>query len=178
MAERPIICVGDTTSHGGTILEGFPTLNVYGRLASGMGHKVRCPRCKGIFSIIEGAENRTVNGIPIALEGMLTSCGAALVASQRNARVAIDHTAAAGLAFGPAVEGMLDDHHSDASPKDYDQHFEVLDEVTGQPMANRRYRITVDGLSFEGVTDSEGRTQRILAKDAMQATLEVLPGGG
>mgnify|MGYP001148674717 CR=1 FL=1 len=106
MAERPIICVGDTTTHGGTVLEGFANFEVYGRLASGKGHKVRCPRCKGIFVIIEGAENRTVGDVPLALEGMLTSCGAALVASQRAATAETGSTAAQAVPLSAGSSGM------------------------------------------------------------------------
>jgi len=43
---------------------------------------VECPLCKGSFPIIEGSESMKVQGIPIALEGMKTSCGAILIASQ------------------------------------------------------------------------------------------------
>uniref|UniRef100_UPI003FA59825 PAAR domain-containing protein n=1 Tax=Limnobacter sp. TaxID=2003368 RepID=UPI003FA59825 len=38
---------GDTTSHGGTVLEGFPFYTVEGRAVAAMGHKVACPLCKG-----------------------------------------------------------------------------------------------------------------------------------
>jgi uncharacterized Zn-binding protein involved in type VI secretion len=177
MAERPIICVGDTTTHGGTVLEGFANFEVYGRLASGKGHKVRCPRCKGIFVIIEGAENRTVGDVPLALEGMLTSCGAALVASQRAATAETGDIAAASVAFGSMADAASDDRAIGEAAKDYDQQFQVLDEVTGEPVANRRYRLTIGGMRFEGTTDHEGKTQRVSAKRGLDAHLDVLPEG-
>ncbi|QNK75116.1 PAAR domain-containing protein [Variovorax sp. PAMC28562] len=177
MAERPIICVGDTTTHKGTVIEGFEGFDVYGRRASGVGHKVRCPICPGIHTIIEGAEERTVNGVRIALEGMLTSCGATLIALQSNARSEIGSNAAARIAFGLGTQAIAEDHDSKAPEKKYDQHFHVLDEGTGEPLRHRRYRLTVDGLTFEGVTDSDGKTQRVSAAHALSAELEVLPEG-
>ncbi|WP_160299011.1 PAAR domain-containing protein, partial [Burkholderia pseudomallei] len=52
MAKRAIICVGDTTTHGGKMLEGAPMFTLNGRNVAGVGHKVLCPRCKGIFPIL------------------------------------------------------------------------------------------------------------------------------
>ena len=82
MRSKKIICKGDKTDHGGTVIEGISTYLIQGREASGKGHMVECPLCKGSFPIIEGSENMKVQGIPIALEGMKTSCGAILIASQ------------------------------------------------------------------------------------------------
>lgn len=177
MAERPIICVGDTTTHKGTVIEGFDGFDVYGRWASGVGHKVRCPKCPGIHTIIEGAEERTVKGVRIALEGMLTSCGATLIALQSNARIEIGNTAPASIAFGLGAEAIAEDHDSNKAEKQYDQHFHVLNEGTGEPLRHRRYRLTVDGLTFEGVTDSDGKAQRVSAAHTLSVDLAILPAG-
>lgn len=87
MTARPIIRVGDKTTHGGTVLEGFSSYNIDGRAAAGLGHKVDCPKCKGVFPIIEGVPSFAVGDSLVALEGMKTACGAALIASQGFARV-------------------------------------------------------------------------------------------
>jgi hypothetical protein len=50
---------GDTTSHGGTVLEGFPFYTVEGRAVAAMGHKVACPLCKGVFPITQGNPTHT-----------------------------------------------------------------------------------------------------------------------
>ncbi|MGW9064553.1 PAAR domain-containing protein [Achromobacter animicus] len=39
MTARPIIRVGDKTTHGGTVLEGFSSYDIDGRAAAGLGHK-------------------------------------------------------------------------------------------------------------------------------------------
>lgn len=87
MTGRPIIRVGDKTTHGGTVMEGFSSYSIDGRAAAGLGHKVDCPKCNGAFPIIEGAPSFAVGDSLVALEGMKTACGAALIASQGFARV-------------------------------------------------------------------------------------------
>lgn len=82
MAGRPIIRIGDKTSHGGTVTQGFPLYTIEGRSAAGLGHMVACPQCKGVFPIVEGVLSFTVDGSLVAIEGMKTSCGATLIASQ------------------------------------------------------------------------------------------------
>lgn len=82
MTGRPITRVGDTTTHGGTVLEGFSSYDLLGRFAAGIGHLVACPQCKGNFPIIEGVASFTVENTPVAVQGMRTACGAELIASQ------------------------------------------------------------------------------------------------
>ncbi|HAP26781.1 MAG TPA: hypothetical protein DCR74_14425 [Achromobacter sp.] len=90
MPGRPIVRVGDTTTHGGTVLEGFPFYNVLGRAAAGMGHMVSCPRCAGVFPIAEGVTTFAIADSFVAVDGMKTACGAALIASQTSAVVSVD----------------------------------------------------------------------------------------
>lgn len=79
---QAVIKVGDTTTHGGTVLIGIDALH-YGPVAvAGLGDLVFCPRCKGEFPIVEGSDFLMYEGKKIALEGMLTACGARLIASQ------------------------------------------------------------------------------------------------
>lgn len=42
---------------------------------------VACPLCKGVFPITEGSSSYDVDGVPVALNGMKTACGASLIAS-------------------------------------------------------------------------------------------------
>jgi uncharacterized Zn-binding protein involved in type VI secretion len=129
MALRPIVRLGDKTSHGGTILEGFSTYSVYGKPACGLGHMVSCPMCKGSFPIIEGASTFTVNGIAVAVQGMRTGCGARLIASQNDATLDCE---------GGAEHAASDGHIASAarSPAEntteatHDQHFLLVNEQT------------------------------------------------
>jgi uncharacterized Zn-binding protein involved in type VI secretion len=80
-AMKDAIRLGDSTTHGGKVLEAFSQTDLNGKPIAGVGHKVSCPLCKGIFPIAEGSGIYTVDGTPIALDGMKTACGAALIAS-------------------------------------------------------------------------------------------------
>ena len=78
---QEIIRLGDSTTHGGIVLEAFPNTDLNGKPIAGVGHKVSCPLCKGIFPIAEGSATYAVEGIAVALDGMKTACGASLIAS-------------------------------------------------------------------------------------------------
>jgi len=82
-----IIRKGDGTDHGGTVLEGFAHTNLNGSPIAGVGHQVSCPQCNGVFVIEEGSARYKINGIPVALSSMPTSCGARLIASASRGRV-------------------------------------------------------------------------------------------
>lgn len=82
-----VIRKGDSTDHGGVVLEGFEHTNFNGRPLAGVGHKVSCPRCNGVFAIAEGNAAYNIGGIPVAVEGMKTTCGASLIASTLTGKV-------------------------------------------------------------------------------------------
>ncbi len=81
---RAIVRKGDSTDHGGTVLEGFDNASLEGRPASGVGHKVSCTKCGGTFAIVQGSSQYAIDGRGVALDGMKTSCGASLIASQQG----------------------------------------------------------------------------------------------
>ena len=104
MAKRAMICVGDTTTHGGRVLEGSATATIDGKPIAGVGHKVLCPQCKGVFSILPDAGRpypHQVAGRDTAVEGMKTACGATLIASQSSA--SLDDVGAGEATTGGAV---------------------------------------------------------------------------
>ncbi|WP_339467475.1 PAAR domain-containing protein [Pseudomonas capeferrum] len=84
---KSIIRLGDTTDHGGEVIESIPHTNLNGKPMAGKGHRVACPLCKGVFPIMEGSSTYRVNGIPVALDGMKTACGASLIASASHGSV-------------------------------------------------------------------------------------------
>lgn len=76
-----IIRLGDATDHGGKVIQAFDQINLNGKPMAGVGHAVACPQCKGVFPIAEGSALLDVGGVPVALDGMKTLCGARLIAS-------------------------------------------------------------------------------------------------
>ncbi|MBB5546563.1 hypothetical protein GGD70_006912 [Paraburkholderia fungorum] len=57
-----------------------------GKPIAGVGHKVLCPLCKGVFPILPDLLGRRyphrIHGRDTAVEGMRAACGAVLIASQ------------------------------------------------------------------------------------------------
>lgn len=81
---RKVICVGDSTSHGGKVISsGAPHFTVDGKPVAVLGDKCTCPIVGhgGVCAIIEGDSEHTIDGVPVAYEGHKTSCGATLMAS-------------------------------------------------------------------------------------------------
>lgn len=80
---RPIILVGDSTDHGGVVLDGSPSTDVFGKKVARIGDPVSCPkRNHGNSVIVSGDATMLVDGIPVARHGDKCACGAALISSQ------------------------------------------------------------------------------------------------
>ena len=169
MGEKAIIRLGDKTSHNGTVLEGYQDNICMGKPIAGVGHKVSCPKCPGTHTIVEGARSFFVLGVNVAVEGMKTSCGAVLVASQQTDTVEAGGgggggggggAGAAAAAAAPAIAAAAAAAAALATSK-FDEQFQLVDK-RGQPLANAAYKIvSASGITVEGVTDAEGKTQRV-----------------
>lgn len=73
------------------MLEGTENATIDGREIAGVGHKVTCPLCKGVFTISPDLLGRRfphrIHDRDTAVEGMRTTCGATLIASQSNSTI-------------------------------------------------------------------------------------------
>lgn len=78
---KPFIVIGDTTSHGGTVLAGSTVSTTHGKQIARVGDKVSCPKC-GSTVIANGDSTMIVDGQPVARHGDKTACGATLIAGQ------------------------------------------------------------------------------------------------
>lgn len=79
---KPIVRMGDMTTHGGTVISGDMTWLIYDKAVARVGDLTVCPKCKGTFPITEGAADLTGFGQAAARQGDKTACGAALIATQ------------------------------------------------------------------------------------------------
>ncbi|MCE4540658.1 PAAR domain-containing protein [Pelomonas sp. P7] len=142
------IIVGDKATHGGVVLSGSPTNSWHGIPVARKGDKVYCPKCKPhVFEIIEGLAICTDTNakLPLATEGHLTACGAALVAK-----------AAPGGAEAAAAlcDAMI-------ANQAFDEEFTLRDRDTGEPLANTPYTVFFEnGNVAHGTTDAQGKTGR------------------
>ncbi|RIX44044.1 MAG: PAAR domain-containing protein [Rhodocyclales bacterium GT-UBC] len=77
-----VIRLGDPTTHGGVVVSAAPNSEANDIRIARLGDKVTCPiPGHGMVTIVEGDPNWTIDGIPVALEGHKTSCGAALIST-------------------------------------------------------------------------------------------------
>ena len=191
---RAIIRQGDPTSHGGRVIGGSLVDLFDGKPVAFVGHKVSCPKCKGIYEIIEGAPTMTFYGKGVALEGMKTSCGATLIATQFTSTVEYASGGGGGGSYSRAAmssnalssdankstgnRAVSDSGDVAESPEaeqieKADQYFLLLDESTKEPLANRLYRLKFRGSSTEGRTNAEGRTLAVAGAVGEEVEIEV-----
>ena len=80
---KPIIRLGDRTSHGGVVVSAAPASTVEGIAPARVGDMTSCPiKGHGANPIVSGDATCVVDGSPVAREGDMTACGAVLIASQ------------------------------------------------------------------------------------------------
>ncbi len=165
MAE--IIRKGDPTSHGGTVIEGS-LFDIYmGKPIAFVGHKVICPKCKGIFPIVEGAPNMTFYGKGVALAGMQTACGATLISTQFTGTV--EYSRGSAPAAGAVKPGNQAAQTSLTAAnglgnQQFNEKFMLIDDETGDPLSNTEYAIRrASGEIEHGTTDVHGCTHLLAA---------------
>lgn len=79
---RGVICIGDSTSHGGTVQTGRAQSTVMGRAVACVGDECTCPVSGHDHCVIvEGDDKVLIDGRAVAFDGHKTSCGAALISS-------------------------------------------------------------------------------------------------
>lgn len=83
---KRVIRLGDPTSHGGSVVRVAAThSSVMGKPLARLGDQCSCPLPgHGPCVIVEGDAQWTIDGVPVALEGHKTSCGAVLMSTLPN----------------------------------------------------------------------------------------------
>ena len=80
---RAVVRLGDSSSHGGTVITASSRVRVGGALVARIGDLHSCPvPGHGITAITTGAARCKVEGSPVARAGDMAGCGAVLIASQ------------------------------------------------------------------------------------------------
>lgn len=79
---KRVIRLGDPTTHGGQVVSACANSSINGLQVARLGDKVTCPlKGHGVTTIVEGDPDWLIDGIPVALEGHKTSCGASLIST-------------------------------------------------------------------------------------------------
>ena len=169
------ITVGATTSHGGKVITGSPHSTHNGILISRKGDKVICKKCKKLTTILTGDPSFIVDGAPIARAGDVTSCGAKLIAVQQSFCES-DFEVRSVEQPAPLVFPKSDPAAMFAAinEKIYEDRFQLLDEITKQPLVSVKYRLNYEGKSVEGTTDEEGFTEVIEADNPAEVSIYLL----
>jgi uncharacterized Zn-binding protein involved in type VI secretion len=78
-----LIRLHDTTDHGGVVITASDTMSYDGRGIARKGDAVTCPLHPGIEPnlIVEGDEQTTDHGVPVARHGHQAMCGCRLISS-------------------------------------------------------------------------------------------------
>lgn len=181
---QPLIVLGDKTNHGGTVISAAPTTGTNGKAWARMGDKVSCPRCKGVYPIMQGDPSLIEDGQPVAYHGCKVGCGATLLAGQQvvtttepsggaapgAASSQADSALAKGFgAIGAEMMARYQDEPLDDSGQRFRGRFQVLDLTSGDPVAGQQARVrSTGGQYLTGSTDAEGFTQWV-ERDATEA---------
>lgn len=146
------IVVGDTTDHGGIVLEGSPADTIDGKPIARVGDKVYCKKCRRDTYITEGNPQVLIDGRMAAFHTALTSCGARLIAKQNTNFIGgSEDGGAQGIGVSDEEEHITlqDPHDEQASLPE--------SAAPGLPY----YIETADGRVFSGRVESDGKLPRI-----------------
>ena len=160
MEGLPVARVGDAGSHGGSIVTGDLTIIVNDRPVARVGDIYMCPR-HGPNPIITGAPSIFGSHLLISHVGCKTACGATIVEGSPD--TFIEPACDSGSSQYP---GPIAWYHS--------EQFQILDETTGEPLADVNYTITTqDGTRYSGISGIDGKTYRIYTEPAEEITLTI-----
>ena len=113
-------------------------------------------------------------GIQIAVDGMKTSCGATLIASQTTDTIDVGSSAGATTLPANATAAASNEadspHAVAANEAVFDDHFVLVDAESGAILACTEYAIVrASGAVEHGVSDVEGKTHLLSSTVAAEA---------
>jgi len=154
---KPVIRLGDPTSHGGEVVSAAATTKLFGKPVACLGDSVSCPKPgHDNCVIVEGDDGWKVDGRPVALDGHRTSCGAVLIATLGEVmRDPVGGSASSvvlpAMPTLPAVKDDADDNQDL-------EYFFVAEREDGSPI-HLAYRIDAGGSNLhEGTLNQSGET--------------------
>lgn len=166
------ITVGAKTSHGGTVISGSPHTTHNGIPISRKGDKVICKKCKKVTNILSGDPSFIVDGAPIARGGDVTSCGAKLIAIQQS--FAESDFEVFGVEQVELIKKEAKEFFDKVmGDKPYDDVFQLIDELTKEPLKSIKYIIEHADGSISGKTDNNGSTKRIELPQAEKVSIKI-----
>lgn len=157
---RPVIVVGDRTSHGGVVVSGSPFSVVDGKGIARIGDKVTCPQNGhgGVTTIATGDMTNIIDGSPVARHGDKTACGAMLISSQILTYTDEGGDSGKNASSAPAAAASLVGSETKEQPKPYDEQTKLV----APPIEGMPFHIeTKDGRTLSGRVGKDGLLPRI-----------------
>ncbi|VWD06524.1 PAAR repeat-containing protein [Burkholderia lata] len=156
---KAVVRNGDPTTTRGHVIAHSSTMFDHGKHIALSEDRASCGICEGHFSIVgtgkgisEGGRNAVVDG-----DSVSCPCGKNHVMAGSDSSIFLERHS--GYNRTP-----FSSREPSATNSAYDEQFRLLDQSTGHPLKNVRYRITSDSAPdsvITGTTDMEGRTQRV-----------------
>ncbi|MCA3183608.1 MULTISPECIES: PAAR domain-containing protein [unclassified Cupriavidus] len=166
---------GDPTTTGGIVLALSSTIFDDGKRVALSGDGATCGQCDGTYRIFGTGKGMSEQGRDVAIDGdfVLCPCG-------KN-RVMVGAAPGIFLQVGDPPDSpaaMAEPSKTVAHPPaPFDQRVQIFDELSGQPLAGVRYRLSGDVPTLEGITDESGMTERVAADHAATITVEIFGEG-
>ncbi len=167
--KRHYITVGAHTTAGGVVVSGSSRITINDAAVALEGDKIACRSCKSTGHILcTGPRHPEVfDGKPVALENDFCICGCSppprLIPSQSLRFQTLEGQATPHKHAIASAPALVADKLGANNDDDSSYVFHLIDEVNGELLANRRYRLTYSGRVIEGTTDVEGRTSEVKA---------------
>ena len=147
MSGKPVARVGDTGSHGGSIIDGSPAVRANNRPIALVGSTYNCP-VHGPNPIVTGAPYILGNDVLVAHVGSKTACGAEITSGSPDVFI-----------------GVHENHeiaYEDNVSEEYDEQIVAIDSISGEPISYYPFFIeTEEGVIYKGRTDDNGKTPRV-----------------
>ncbi|WP_175965045.1 PAAR domain-containing protein [Burkholderia sp. BCC0322] len=171
---RPAVRDGDRTTTRGRVVAHSSTIFDHGKHVALNGDRATCGNCEGSFSIFGTGKGLFGNGRDAVVDGdlVMCPCGSNRVMAGQDSSIFLAH-------------GLGSSHLSTASQavsstgEVYDEQFQLIDQITGRPLANVRYRITSDTnphSTIQGTTDDAGLTRRVITFGYGKLHLDIQTG--
>ncbi|WP_296305196.1 PAAR domain-containing protein [uncultured Desulfovibrio sp.] len=164
MSGKPVARVGDTGSHGGTIINGSPTVRANNRPIALVGSTYNCP-VHGPNPIVTGAPFILDDDVLVAHVGSKTACGAEITSGSPDVFIHINDI---------EYDKLTSSSHK-VSNMTYNGAFQLINDETGQPICNMLYALVVGNkIVAHGKTGKDGFTERIYTQNS--ENLEIFIG--
>ncbi|WP_083339097.1 PAAR domain-containing protein [Chromobacterium sphagni] len=170
---KPVIRLGDPTSHGGRVVSASSTTTMFGKAVAVVGDSVTCPKQGHVnCTIVEGDPSWTIDGKGIALDGHKVSCGATLISTLSNVTRSYEGSGVASTGGGAAADQAMA-IGKPHPPEAFNQHFQVVDQ-DGQPLTDLPVHLEMpDGTISAVTTSAAGKTEIIGGQAAQKIVLHL-----